>query len=51
MMLTLPKPRTVNKDGISYHNVKFQAPQLANFRGARSTCGFFPTCTTASPLA
>ena len=35
LMLTLPRRRTVNKDGISYHNIRFQAPGLSGYRGRK----------------
>lgn len=34
-MLTLPLRRTVNKDGISYRNIRFQSPGLRSYRGKK----------------
>jgi putative transposase len=42
LMLTLPRPRTVNKDGISYQGIKFQAPELAAYRGRRVNIRVLP---------
>ena len=35
LMLTLPRRRTVNKDGISYQDIRFQAPGLRSYRGKK----------------
>jgi putative transposase len=42
MMLKLPRPRTVNKDGISYKGIKFQSPALAAYRKRTVTVRVLP---------
>lgn len=42
LMLTLPQRRTVNKDGISYRNVRFHAPGLASYRGKQVDLRILP---------
>lgn len=42
LMLALPRTRTVNKDGISYHDIRFHAPGLAGYRGKKANLRVLP---------